>query len=164
MTPDGRHVVSGSYDETLKVWDLERGEELHTLRGHNDPVLAVAMMPDGRHAVSGSGDGTLKLWDLASGEEVQTLRGHAKAVAAVAVTPDGRHAVSGSYDETLKVWDLERGSVVASITGEGWYLACAVAPDGLTIIAGGGSGRVDFLRLEGVEPNNCHGRPGENGV
>jgi WD40 repeat protein len=69
----------------------------------------------------------------------------------VAVTPDGRRAVSASSDQTLKVWDLESGELVASFSADGTLAACAVAPDGLTIVAGGASGRVHILRLEGVE-------------
>jgi len=66
------------------------------------------------------------------------------------VTGDGRRAVSGPGDQTLKVWDLESGKVVATFSGEGPLYACAVAPDGVTIIAGEESGRVHLLRLEGA--------------
>ncbi len=76
VTPDGRHVVSGSEDNTLRVWDLASGETVRTLSGHTDAVMAVAVTPDGRQAVSGSGDKTLRVWDLASGETVRTLSGH----------------------------------------------------------------------------------------
>ncbi len=76
VTPDGRWAVSGSWDKTLRVWDLESGAVLATLRGHSEAVRAVAVTPDGRRAVSGSRDKTLKVWDLESGAELATLRGH----------------------------------------------------------------------------------------
>ena len=60
VTPDGRRVVSASWDNTLKVWDLESGRELHILRGHLSSVSAVVVTPDGRRAVSASADGTLR--------------------------------------------------------------------------------------------------------
>jgi WD40 repeat protein len=150
VTANGRRAVSGSADHTVKVWDLERGEELHTLRGHDDVVSAVAVTADGRQAASGSWDGTLKLWDLERGMELSTLRGHAARVNAVAVSAHGWRAVSSSDDDTLKLWNLERGEALATFTAESPIWACALAPDGLTIVAGDAGGRVHFLRLEGV--------------
>ena len=58
------------------MWDLDSGEELRTLRGHEGGVGAVTLMADGRRAVSGAWDGMLKVWDLDSGVALSTLRGH----------------------------------------------------------------------------------------
>ena len=76
VTADGQRAVSASDDNTLKVWDLASGAELHTLSGHTDAVNAVAVTADGQRAVSASCDNTLKVWDLASGAELHTLSGH----------------------------------------------------------------------------------------
>jgi WD40 repeat protein len=111
----------------------------------------VAITPDGKQAVSASGDNTLKLWDLATGSERATLNGHRGWVTAVAITPDGKQAVSASWYNTLKLWDLATGEVVASFGGDGALRSCAIAPDGVTVVAGEWSGRVHFLRLEGLE-------------
>ncbi|WP_445300728.1 MULTISPECIES: WD40 repeat domain-containing protein [unclassified Microcoleus] len=59
--------------------------------------------------------------------------------------------MSGSDDNTLKVWDLSTGNLIASFTLENPIASCAIAPDGVTIVAGDESGRVYFLRLEGME-------------
>ena len=137
LTPDGKRAVSGSADNTLKVWDLESGQELQTLSGHADWVRAVAVTPDGQRAVSGSDDNTLKVWDLESGKELQTLSGHQSAVFAVALTPDGQRAVSGSYDDTLKVWDLESGKEIQTLSGHSEDVgAVAVTPDGKRTVSG----------------------------
>jgi WD40 repeat protein len=69
VTPDGRHVVSGYGDKTLRVWDLATGVTKTTLQGHTGSVRAVAVTPDGRHVVSGSDDNTLRVWDLKDGKE-----------------------------------------------------------------------------------------------
>src|SRR5271165_6531873 len=147
VTPDGRRVVSASNDRTLRLWDLGTGQTIRTLEGHTGWVWAVAVMPDGRRAVSASGDRTLRLWDLESGQTIRTLEGHTDSVYAVTVTPDGRRAVSGSGDQTLRLWDIESGKEIATFTGESDMSSCAIAPDGRTIVAGGHSGRVHFLRL-----------------
>ena len=143
-------MISGS-GNTLVVWDVEGGEELQILEGHTDSVMAVAVTPNGKNVISGSDDNTLRVWDVESGEELRRLEGHTSWVEAVAVTPNGKNVISGSYDNTLKVWDIETGQVIASFSGDGSLHACAVSPDGVTIIAGEASGRVHFLRLEGVK-------------
>jgi WD40 repeat protein len=127
------------------------GRLLRTLKGHSDSVKALAVTADGKRAISGSSDNTLKLWNLETGQELFTLKGHSNSLRALAVTADGKRAISGSWDNTLKLWNLETGEVIASFTGDGSINCCAVAPDGVTIVAGEASGRVHFLRLEGME-------------
>jgi len=150
VTPDGKHAISGSSDNTLRVWDIESGEEIQRLVGHTDSVTAVAVTPDGKHAISASWEKTLRVWDIESGEEIQRLVGHTDSVIAVAVTPDGKHAISGSWDKTLRMWDIESGQVFASFSEDGPLHACAISPNGRTIVAGDASGRVHFLRLMGA--------------
>ena len=94
LTPDGRCVVSGSWDKTLRVWDLESGQTLRTLEGHARGVTAVALSPDGRHVISGSNDRTLRVWDLKDGKEFVTLTVDGK-VKACAVARDNSTIVAG---------------------------------------------------------------------
>ena len=130
ITPDGCHVVSGSHDRTVRVWDLENGHRLLTLEGHMGWVHAVAVTPDGRRAISGSGDHLLRIWDLEVGQLLHTLRGHTDWIAAVAATPDGRWAISGSGDHTLRVWDLENGQCARTLEGHtDTVSAVAIIPD-----------------------------------
>ena len=74
--PQGRRIVSGSGDGTVRVWDADTGAELHCLRGHAGWVKSVAFDPQGRRIVSGSDDGTVRVWDAATGTELHCLRGH----------------------------------------------------------------------------------------
>ena len=137
ITSDGRRAVSASWDQTLRLLDLETGETLHTLEGHTDRVTAVAVTLDGRRAVSGSDDETLRLWDLATGQTLRTLEGHTQSVWAVAVTPDGLRAVSASRDQTLRLWDLETGQTLRTLEGHtDWVNAVAVTPDGRRAVSG----------------------------
>jgi hypothetical protein len=73
ITPDGRRAVSGSWDNTLRVWDLESGETIRILEGHTGRVSAMAITPDGRRVVSGSSDYTLRIWDLETGQTLTIL-------------------------------------------------------------------------------------------
>ncbi|MES2217099.1 MAG: protein kinase [Pseudomonadota bacterium] len=101
--PDGR-LASGSYDNTIKLWDTKTYQCLATLRGHNDAVECLAVLSAGRLA-SGSRDRTIKLWHLKTLQCVATLTEHSDKVKALAVLPNGQLA-SGSSDSTVKLWDI----------------------------------------------------------
>jgi WD40 repeat protein len=147
---DGRQGISGSGDSTVKVWDLESGSLLRSLAGYARAVFAVGVTRDARRVICGSSDRTVRIWDLESGQVLHTLAGHRGCVRAVAVTRDGRRAIWGSDDKTVRVWDLDALTQLCTFTAEGAVHACALAPDGTTIVAGDEGGGVHFLRLEGV--------------
>ena len=89
-SPDGKRLVSGSSDKTLKVWDADTGQEIRTLVGHTGAITCVAFSPDGKRLVSGSEDRTVKVWDVQTGQEIRTLEGHTSGVTCVAFSPDGK--------------------------------------------------------------------------
>ena len=130
LSADGRRAISASADETFKVWDLEAGVELRTIRHVPDCSGRVAMTPDGRLAVSTSGGNTAIVWDLESGHQVRTLAGHEGLVNAVKICCEGRRAVSTAGERTLKVWDLEPGVELRTIRHSRSFGSVAVTPDG----------------------------------
>jgi WD40 repeat protein len=160
-TLDGRPIaVTGSDDQTLRIWDLTEAISMgEPLTGHDRPVTAVAVSTlDGRPiAISGSGDRTVRVWDLTDGTPIgKPLTGHTGAIAAVAAgTLEGRAiAVTGSGDEAVRVWDLAEGVAVGEpLTGHtNWVDAVAVGTlDGRTIAVSGGDQTVRVWDLaEGV--------------
>ena len=96
QSADGKRIVSGSYDKTVKVWDADKGQEIWTLTGHTGKVSSVAISADGKRIVSGSSDNTVKVWDADKGQEVLTLKGHTSDVTSVAISADGKRIVSGA--------------------------------------------------------------------
>jgi WD40 repeat protein len=137
MSPDGKFIVSGSGDQTIKVWSLASGECLRTLQGHISFVTSVAVSGDGKFIVSGSGDQTIKVWSLASGECLRTLQGHTRRVNSVAVSGDGKFIVSGSDDQSIKVWSLASGGCLRTLQGHTSFVtSVAVSGDGEFIVSG----------------------------
>ncbi|KAJ7854402.1 WD40-repeat-containing domain protein [Mycena olivaceomarginata] len=140
LSPDGKRIVSGSYDETVRVWDSESGEVIAgPFNGHTDSVTSVAFSPDGKRIVSGSEDKTVRVWDSESGEVVAgPFNGHTDWLTSVALSPDGKRIVSGSRNKTVRMWDLESGEVVAGpFNGHtNSVRSVAFSPDGRRIVSG----------------------------
>jgi WD40 repeat protein len=106
ITPDGKLAVSASNDNTLKVWDIALGTELHTLDAHYYWVWTVAISPDGRFVVSGGWDGMLNVWDLATGEEIASFDCEGE-VNTCAISPDGVTIVAGGRSDRMHFLRLE---------------------------------------------------------
>jgi WD40 repeat protein len=143
-SPDGKHIVSGSHDKTVRVWNGSSGFEIFpALRGHEDAVLSVAFSPDGKRIISGSRDKTVRVWDAKSGVEILLcLQGHEGAVCSVAISPDGTRFISGSADKTVRIWDAQLGvEILPALHGHGHVvMAVAFSPDGTQIVSGSGDG------------------------
>jgi hypothetical protein len=137
FSPDGTRLVSGSFDQTLRVWDVGTGREALALQGHTDGVTCVAFSPDSERLVSGGYDRTLRAWDAQTGREVLTLKGHRGSVRRVTFSPDGRRIASGGDDQTLRVWNAESGQEVLALKGHTGPVRCvAFSPDGKRLASG----------------------------
>ena len=135
--PDGHHVVSGSLDRSVRVWDVATGRELRKLEGHTHEVAAVCVTPDGRYVLSGSFDHTIRMWDFVTGRQVRKLEGHAGAILALCLTVDGRHVVSGSFDCTVRMWDVATRLEGFKLEGHTARVAAVcVTPDGRHVVSG----------------------------
>jgi WD40 repeat protein len=125
----------------VKLWDLQSGAALATLKGHSDWVRLVLVLPDGRRIVSCSLDTTVRIWDVASGR-VQVLSGHTAAITAAAVSNDGSRLVTGAGDGSLCVWDTATGDRQLVLSGHrGAICGCAFAEQIMS------AGRDGVLRL-----------------
>ncbi len=136
-SPDGKRIVSGSQDTTLRIWDAVSGESLQTLEGHTMVVQSVAWSPDGTRIASGADDGTVQIWESASGERLHILMGTQRGILSVSWSPDGKHIVSGASDYTLRTWNAVTGKSMQTLKGHGnSVFGVAWSPDGKRIVSG----------------------------
>lgn len=105
---DESNVISWSADRTIRIWNLESGEEIAVLRGHEDAVTACDI--NGLYIVSGGADTTVRVWEISSGALLATLPGHTGPVTSLALQPKGDLCASSSLDRTIRVWRLEKQS------------------------------------------------------
>ncbi|XP_037904407.1 F-box/WD repeat-containing protein 7 isoform X2 [Hermetia illucens] len=127
----GNRIVSGSDDNTLKVWSAINGKCLRTLVGHTGGVWSSQM--SGNIIISGSTDRTLKVWNMDTGHCIHTLQGHTSTVRCMHL--HGKKVVSGSRDATLRVWDIEKGLCLHVLVGHLAAVRC-VQYDGKLIVSG----------------------------
>ncbi|HVN52880.1 MAG TPA: BTAD domain-containing putative transcriptional regulator [Anaerolineaceae bacterium] len=138
FSPDGKRVVSGGWDRSARVWDVQSGQEVSRL-DHGGPVSAVAFSPDGKWVASASQDGTARVWEASSGRELARMT-HQGKVWAVAFRPDGRWVVSGSEDGTARVWEAATGHEVARMWHDGMVYSVAFSTDGTKVVSGSQDG------------------------
>ncbi len=135
--PDGKSVLSGSEDSTLRLWDIETGKEVRRFTGHTESVNSVAVSPDGRFALSGSSDKSLRLWDIETGKELRRFIGHTKTVNSIVFSPDGHQVLSGSDDQSVRLWDITTGEELQQFSEHTSQVRSVIfSPDGQTIVSG----------------------------
>jgi WD40 repeat protein len=149
FSPDGQRILSGSQDETVRLWHAGSGKEQRCFAGHAGGVDSVVFTTDGLGALAGCSDGTVRLYDLDRGRERRRFVGHELTVWSVAACPGGVRAISsgggikGLHDPksvsdcVLRIWDLQTGAELRRLEGHRdvvYSVACS--PDGLHALSG----------------------------
>lgn len=145
FSPDGRYLATASFDNRVKLWDAQTGQELRTFDDHSRVVNGLAFSPDSRLLASGGSDGFIIVRDLETGERMAVINGNDGAVNSVAFAPDGVRLAAANANATVRVWDTQARRGLLHLRGHdapvqdvtfnasGSYLASA-GDDGRTII------------------------------
>jgi WD40 repeat protein/serine/threonine protein kinase len=149
FSPNGKLALSGSEDNTIRVWDVATGEGVKALRGHGSGVRSCVFSPDGQWVLSGGDDESVRLWNMQGYQEVRVLHatvfsGHEDAVLSARFSRDGRQIVTASRDRTASLWNAETGEPVRRFQeGHEFLVSSAVFyPDGRHLATGAGDNSV----------------------
>jgi len=144
LSSDGQFALSGSWDKTMRLWDLNTGSTVRTFQGHTSDVFSVAFSGDNRQIVSGSRDKTIKLWNtLAECKYTITEQMHTDWVSSVVFSPSAKMPliVSSGWDKLVKVWNLVDCKIRYNLVGHvGVVYTTTVSPDGSLCASGGKDG------------------------
>lgn len=116
LSDDGRFLAMGSTDREIQVWDLERGEKIHSLRGHVAGIRGLAFSPDGR-TLATCGDQRLKLWNVQTGTELLVLAHGVAEIGDPYFSPDGRTLFTSAMDQYLRIWRVPSWEELAEGSG-----------------------------------------------
>ena len=117
FSPDGKYVVTSSYDHAAMVWDAASGHLLRQLDGHTNVVWDAQFSPDGKRVVTASNDHTARIWDFAGGKSTVILGAHTDQVRDAVFSPDGQHILTASWDKTARIWDAFDGRQIVQFVG-----------------------------------------------
>lgn len=139
ISPDSRLLAAGSYDQSVRVYDLSRQQEVSTLEGHDGPVERLCLSPNGHLLASGSIDG-VRIWDLRKMSKALQLRGHANWITTVAFSHDGAMLASSSMDRTVRLWGTRTAQELTCFKSDCSATCVAFSPDD-TLLAVAALGR-----------------------
>ncbi len=144
FSSDGRRLASGSWDQTVKFWDVPSGDQLSTVGSKMKEVEALALSHDGRLLAAENSSNTVTLWDAATGRELHTLSAGKPVgvlgsswVYSIAFSPDDRWLATGVDDETVRLWDVQTGHPIRDLTAlRRSVIYAAFSPDGRWLASG----------------------------
>lgn len=135
--PAGEVLATGSYDGTVRLWDVASGKICAVLTGHLNCVTCIAFDPAGVRIASGSWDNTAKIWDLTSNKTLLTLEGHEEMVSSVTWSPSARSLATGSQDKTARIWDVATGESRCVLRGHNeWVRSVEWHPNEKAVLTG----------------------------
>jgi WD40 repeat protein len=146
---DGKRVASGSYDGTVRIWDIGTGMLQQILEGHKDTVNTIAFSMDGKRVVSGSDDHMMRIWDADTSTLQQTMKRNNYSFNSVAFSMDGKWVVSGSSDGMVCIWDAGMRTLQQAFKRQSSCIwAVTFSPDGKQVETNHG-----ILNLNSSESN-----------
>lgn len=156
VSSDGRWVLSGADDGSVRLWDVAERREAGCFSGHAAAVMGVVFDPHGRWFASAGWDGVARVWDTATGTELRVLTGPWQALKCLAVAPSGRYLLTAGDDRAIRIWDHGTGSLRGCLEGHSDLVqSLAFAADDRKLVSGSDDGTVRVWDLAAGEQTHC---------
>jgi WD40 repeat protein len=136
---DGRYVLTGSGDNTAKLWEASTGLQIRTFAGHTNKVTSVAFSANDLFVLTGSDDGTARIWDAATGLQLHAFPGGFSGMNAIAFSQDGRYVLTGKDENSERLWE-------AAFRAAKLIMCAIFSPDGNYLVTAGRE-RVQFWEV-----------------
>jgi WD40 repeat protein len=137
VSPDGKWIATGAYDQKIRLWDTATGKEIALLKGHNGAVNGLSFRPDGKVLASASADRTVKLWSIPNGQRLDTLSQPTKEQTSVVFSADGKTLFAAGGDNRIRMWAISAAAkegtnkiLTSRFAHEGGLLNLALSADG----------------------------------
>jgi len=151
-SPDGKYVVSGSEDHTIKITEINSLAILKTLKGHGGIITAMAYSPGGKYIASASLDRTIRIWDMKSFTCVKVIEGQPYWISSLIFSPDGNYIASVSVEEEsdfIKIWDINTGNCFKKLQAySDKVTSLSYSPDGKSLVSASGDKNITLWNLE----------------
>jgi WD40 repeat protein len=152
ISPDGKTLASSSWDDTIKIWNIATGQEIHTLNHNHSSQNSIALSPDGKTLASGFGDmgysRTIRIWNVVTGKEITTIKRRLDAMTSIAFSPNGKTLASRGGYSIIKIWNVTTWEEILTLKGHsGVPWSVAFSPDSKTLASGNGDGTIKIWNL-----------------
>lgn len=159
LSADGKAALTGHEDHSVRLWDVDSGQEIRRFEGHQETVRSVALSRDGKRALSAGGadrddgdiakiDCQVRLWNVATGQLERSFTEHKQRVVSVVFSRDGARALSASVDGNIYVWETATGKRTRHLQTDGHLTCATLFPDGQRVLAGGSQADVLYWGAE----------------
>jgi len=159
ISSDGKYLVSGSTDETIKIWDFKSGVLIRTIKNFSiegwkhwtkKQVISVGISKDSKYIFSTGRDSCVKVWDFKSGEHIRTIGDINHPIWLIEVSPDEKHIICGA-EKTIEVWDYISGNLIRTINASEYGNSILISPDGKYIISSSRGNSIKVWDFESEE-------------
>lgn len=157
FSPDGKLVLTASWDKTARFWSVETGKRAGPVLQHDSGVQCVAFSKDGGTVATGCSDGSIHLWSVATGERSVSQQRHDRRITDIDFHPDGSRIVTSSGDHTARIWSATNGIPIGlPMRHSSWVQRVSFSPDGRQVLTAGGD---SIARLWSSETGKPLGSP-----